>query len=302
MSIRGLGGRWRLTKTSSLALTYTDSILLVGLWVLIHEHYSSTPPLHRHRYHPLVGSKAFTIPRKKPKWAKPWDRPTGKGKSHRIRVKQTKMLRELERIRSKNEMKTEKKKQTKDTTDTNSSFPETQSRNDKENSHKRTPILSQKQTTSWKATKRKRVKQIPVMVGSLRNHYAVLQVRFNATSQDIIQAFRRMSVKLHPDKVEKSEKRAAHHRFLQLKEAYEVLSGQQRRKYNRELSDAITREFLGNFGGNHYGGDLMHLERVVTMSSERRKKKRRKRKKEDQADVDTTNRPAWLNDEIQQVD
>ena len=60
-----------------------------------------------------------------------------------------------------------------------------------------------------------------------RDYYEVLGVGREATEEDIKRAYRKLAVKLHPDK--NPGDRAAEERFKELGEAYEALSDPQKR-------------------------------------------------------------------------
>jgi hypothetical protein len=69
----------------------------------------------------------------------------------------------------------------------------------------------------------------------MENYYIVLGVRYNATSAEIKQAYRRQAKKVHPDTAHASSQ-ADHNRFTRLVQAYEVLSDAQRRSlFDRSL-------------------------------------------------------------------
>ncbi len=55
------------------------------------------------------------------------------------------------------------------------------------------------------------------------DHYTTLGVRRDASQDDIKQAWRRLSMKLHPDRVAEGDKAEAEARFKAVKAAYECL-------------------------------------------------------------------------------
>ncbi|KAH8276752.1 hypothetical protein KR044_008620 [Drosophila immigrans] len=80
-----------------------------------------------------------------------------------------------------------------------------------------------------------------------RNAYKVLGVSATASQADITAAYRKLSKENHPDKVKEEALRpAAHQRFIEIQQAYSVLSkikSNRRRKnkqYNSEAEDAIV--------------------------------------------------------------
>ena len=78
-----------------------------------------------------------------------------------------------------------------------------------------------------------------------RNFYKILGINKNATPKDIKKAFRKLSVKYHPDKnpdEDTSEK------YKDISEAYEVLSDpDKRRVYDRSGEDGVNK--MGQQGG-----------------------------------------------------
>lgn len=71
---------------------------------------------------------------------------------------------------------------------------------------------------------------------SLTNHYLTLGIEYNASDEDIKQAFRRLAKRFHPDKNPGKEQIAAK-RFRQVTAAYEILSNHESRiKYDHTLT------------------------------------------------------------------
>ncbi|MFX1394101.1 MAG: molecular chaperone DnaJ [Promethearchaeota archaeon] len=104
--------------------------------------------------------------------------------------------------------------------------------------------------------------------GNKRDYYEVLGVGKDATENDIKLAYRRLARKYHPD-VNKTDPKAKE-KFIELQEAYEVLSdAEKRRNYDRfgfsgvhvDMSDffsggipGIDELFKSIFGGGGFGG------------------------------------------------
>ncbi len=63
----------------------------------------------------------------------------------------------------------------------------------------------------------------------MKDYYKILQVNRSANRTDIKRAYRRMCLKTHPDLFSGSEKKAAEERFIEIHEAYDVLSERQKR-------------------------------------------------------------------------
>ncbi|HJT47161.1 MAG TPA: J domain-containing protein [Nitrososphaeraceae archaeon] len=75
------------------------------------------------------------------------------------------------------------------------------------------------------------------------NHYEVLGVSNNASQADIRRSFRYLALKHHPDKNRNSEE--SKQKFMQIVEAYEILSDEQARK-NYDMAASY------NHYDNHY--------------------------------------------------
>ena len=86
-----------------------------------------------------------------------------------------------------------------------------------------------------------------------KGYYKTLGVDEKASQEEIKKAFRRLSIKLHPDKQtgkSDKEKKEAEAKFKEVNEAYQVLSDEEkRRKY-----DSGTSFDFGNANGNGFGG------------------------------------------------
>ncbi|MGH9991057.1 MAG: J domain-containing protein [Nitrososphaera sp.] len=60
------------------------------------------------------------------------------------------------------------------------------------------------------------------------SYYEILEIRPDATQEDIKKSFRNLALKYHPDKNRNSEE--SKQKFMKIVEAYEVLSNEQSRK------------------------------------------------------------------------
>ena len=88
-----------------------------------------------------------------------------------------------------------------------------------------------------------------------RDYYEVLGVGRDASDEDIKRAYRKLAVKLHPDK--NPDDHAAEERFKELGEAYEALSDPQKRAaYDRYGHAAFQQGGFGAGGGFHDPFDL----------------------------------------------
>ncbi|SCU79625.1 LAFA_0B04434g1_1 [Lachancea sp. 'fantastica'] len=81
-----------------------------------------------------------------------------------------------------------------------------------------------------------------------QDYYGILGVAKDASDKDIKSAYRQLSKKYHPDKNPGDED--AHHKFIEVGEAYEVLSDDQKRQvYDRYGADALKNGGNGGPGG-----------------------------------------------------
>ena len=68
------------------------------------------------------------------------------------------------------------------------------------------------------------------MANKKKNYYEILKVSKNATYEEIKEAYRKLVLKYHPDKVPPEKKKEAEEKFKEISEAYEVLSDPEKRK------------------------------------------------------------------------
>ncbi|TFB24854.1 molecular chaperone DnaJ [Filobacillus milosensis] len=89
---------------------------------------------------------------------------------------------------------------------------------------------------------------------SKRDYYEVLGVSKDASKEDIKKAYRKLARKYHPDV---SEEENAADKFKEVKEAYEVLSNQQKRQQYDQFGHAGAQQGAGQgFGGFDDFGDF----------------------------------------------
>src|SRR5216110_1350438 len=84
------------------------------------------------------------------------------------------------------------------------------------------------------------------MATNKRDYYEVLGVSRNATDDEVKKAFRRLAKQYHPDA---NKEQGAEARFIEINEAYEVLSDQQKRAAYDRYGHAATS---GNLGGSGF--------------------------------------------------
>ncbi len=85
---------------------------------------------------------------------------------------------------------------------------------------------------------------------SKRDYYEVLGVEKGASKDDIKKAYRKLSKKYHPDINKEAD---AAEKFKEVKEAYEVLSDDQKRAHYDQFGHTDPNQGFGGFGG---GGDF----------------------------------------------
>ncbi|MFZ0568840.1 MAG: J domain-containing protein, partial [Nitrososphaeraceae archaeon] len=76
----------------------------------------------------------------------------------------------------------------------------------------------------------------------MRNYYEVLNVNYNASLSEIKGSFRSLALKHHPDKNKNSE--GSKQAFMELVEAYEVLSDERARKNYDSTSFGVNGTFI----------------------------------------------------------
>jgi len=96
----------------------------------------------------------------------------------------------------------------------------------------------------------------------MEDHYKVLGLNRNATKDDIKEAFRKLAIKLHPDKHSQSPQAVRENatlRFKQVSEAYEVLSDERKRAHFNFRSPSRSGGYAYGYGygynNNNYNYD-----------------------------------------------
>lgn len=90
----------------------------------------------------------------------------------------------------------------------------------------------------------------------MKNLYELLGISKNATEQEIKQAYRKMSLKYHPDRwasKSENEKKEAEDKFKEINYAYQVLSDPEKKKNYDTYGDPEMKN-AGFGGGNPFGG------------------------------------------------
>lgn len=86
---------------------------------------------------------------------------------------------------------------------------------------------------------------------SKRDYYEVLGLSKNAGKDEIKKAYRRLSKQYHPDI---NKEPGADEKFKEIKEAYEVLSDDQKRAHYDQFGHTDPNQGFGGFGGGDFGG------------------------------------------------
>lgn len=89
---------------------------------------------------------------------------------------------------------------------------------------------------------------------SKRDYYEVLGVQKNASAAELKKAYRRLAMKYHPDRNTGDEGEEAEVKFKEAKEAYEVLSDEQKRAAYDQFGHAGVDPSMGGGPGGFGGG------------------------------------------------
>ena len=93
-----------------------------------------------------------------------------------------------------------------------------------------------------------------------RDYYAILGIDKNADEKEIKRAYKKMAMKYHPDRNSESEesKKMAEKKFIDVNDAYSVLSDPKKRSMYDQGVDPLSPEEAGG-GGVHFGGDASEI-------------------------------------------
>ena len=88
-----------------------------------------------------------------------------------------------------------------------------------------------------------------------KDYYDTLGVAKNANDEDIKKAYRKLAMKHHPDRNQGDSAKAAEEKFKEAKEAYEMLSDDQKRAaYDQYGHAGVDPNMRGGAGGEGFGG------------------------------------------------
>ncbi len=80
------------------------------------------------------------------------------------------------------------------------------------------------------------------------SHYDVLQIKKNASNEEIKKSFRNLALKYHPDKNKSNDSKE---KFLRIVEAYEILSDENsRKKYDMAYQNDNEQENINTYSTN----------------------------------------------------
>ena len=96
------------------------------------------------------------------------------------------------------------------------------------------------------------------------DYYRLLGVKRTATKEEIRRAFKKLSLKYHPDKNKDNPKKAKE-MFIKIANAYEVLSNDEKRKiYDQYGEEGIKANEQGGGSGAHFNFDNMGFEEIFS--------------------------------------
>ena len=93
-----------------------------------------------------------------------------------------------------------------------------------------------------------------------RDYYAILGIDKNADEREIKRAYKKMAMKYHPDRNSETEesKKLAEKKFIDVNDAYSVLSDPKKRSMYDQGVDPLNPEEASG-GGMHFGGDASEI-------------------------------------------
>ncbi len=102
-----------------------------------------------------------------------------------------------------------------------------------------------------------------------KNYYYILGLKEDATLLDIKEAFRKLSLKFHPDKNTENDNNFWSDRFIEIKEAYDTLSNENKRKEYDKQFDTRTTNMENN---TDYEKDfVLSIENSIKLYNEKKR-------------------------------
>jgi molecular chaperone DnaJ len=98
-------------------------------------------------------------------------------------------------------------------------------------------------------------------VSTRRDYYEVLGIQKGASKSEIEQAYRKLAVQYHPDRVPAEKKEEAREKFKELSEAYEVLSDDSKRHQYDQFGHEGMKSTFGP-GGFDFSRDFTHMSDI----------------------------------------
>lgn len=104
----------------------------------------------------------------------------------------------------------------------------------------------------------------------MKDYYKILEINKDATQDEIKKAYRKLSIKWHPDKfsTESEEKqKEAEEKFKDISEAYSILSDENKRKQydSGTLNQTDLNEFINNAFKNFWGTDRKQYTQITIL-------------------------------------
>ena len=90
----------------------------------------------------------------------------------------------------------------------------------------------------------------PILASTSQDYYVILGLDRDATKDQIRRAYKRMSIKYHPDKNKDDEE--AQHKFIEVSKAYEVLSDEKKKQLYDRYGEAGLQDGAGGGGGGFH--------------------------------------------------
>jgi len=122
--------------------------------------------------------------------------------------------------------------------------------------HKAREIQPQNQQANEGIQKTQRLQKM----AKRKDYYKILDVTKTASDAEIRKAYRKLALTWHPDKHDEDKKEAAEKKYVEIAEAYEVLSNEEaRRRYDNGEDIDVQPNFPHGHGSPFGGGGPFHF-------------------------------------------